>query len=236
MMLERLLNADIFGDGLSGIIFDMDGVIFDSESVWKRTTEKINSRFGIVFDEKYRQSLCGMDERGIRSKLKMDYPGKDVDNYRDTLVKAVTTRLSTEPLTKNGFLELVETCRLRGMKVGLATSSSRGRAEIMFSNNGMNMESLFDAVVFGTEVVRSKPDPEIFLLAASRLGIPNSECIVVEDSLNGLRAAHEGGFVPVMVVDLIEPDTWVLDNGIPVFRNLSELKDLLEGGSGFQGI
>ncbi len=212
-----------------GMIFDMDGVIFDSESVWKRETFRLNPEFGIDFDEPYRQALCGMSESNIRAVMKEDFPSADIDGYREKLVADVKRKLASEDLRKPGFDGIVELCRSKGIRIGLATSSSEERASAMFANSGMSMDSLFVAKVFGTEVKRSKPDPEIFLLAASRMGLEPGKCIVVEDSLNGLKAAYAGGFVPAMVVDMIEPDDWVIEKRIPVFRSLAELSEALRG-------
>lgn len=216
-------ERDIFSDNPKGVIFDMDGVIFDSESVWRDVTFEVNPRFGIEFDDAYRQGLCGMDEGSIRARLRADFPHADVDAYRDTLVPEAKGRLVSGMLPKPGFMEFLELCRSKGMRAGLATSSSPDRARKMFRAIGLDPEVLFDAVTFGREVERSKPDPQIFLLAASRLGLSPDSCIVMEDSLNGLRAAYDGGFQPVMMRDLIEPDDWVRDAGILVFDGFDEL-------------
>ena len=212
-----------FGNGFKGIIFDMDGVIFDSESVWRDATFEVNPQFGIEFDDAYRQSLCGMDEKSIRSRISSDFPHADVDGYRDAVISEVNGRLLSGIPPRPGFLEFLEVCRAEGLRIGLATSSDPGRAMTMFEADGLDPDILFDATAFGTEVSESKPDPEIFLLASSRMGLDPGSCLVLEDSLNGLKGAFDGGFHPMMLVDLVEPDGWVASKGIPVFHDFEGL-------------
>ena len=98
----------------------------------------------------------------------------------------------------------------------------------MFQKKSLEISEMFDAMVFGDEVGNHlKPDPTIFLLTAEKLGVKPSECIVVEDSINGIKAAVNGGFLPVMVVDLIQPDNFCRENAI-VLQSLKDIK-LLKG-------
>ena len=213
----------IFSNDVKGIIFDMDGVIFDSESVWRDVTYELNPQFNITFDEKYRQSLCGMDEKDIRIRMKRDFPHANIDMYREKLVDEVKRRLISAIPLKSGFLELVNYCKSEKMKIGLATSSYPDRARLMFTSNGLNPDDIFDTTIFGTDVSKSKPDPEIFNLASLKLGLKPESCWVVEDSPNGLKAALQGGFKPIMMVDLIEPEEWILESRIPIIHSFEDL-------------
>lgn len=189
-----------------GVIFDMDGVIFDSESVWKRSFEAANVEFGAALTEAERQRCCGKDENSIRRDLRSEHPELDADAYRDFMLKYVEDALSANgaPL-KDGFCELVGFLHKNGIATALATSSKRKRAELLFEKKGLDISRLFAAKVFGEDVAASKPNPEIFSIAARGIGLEPARCVVLEDSLNGLEAAKRGGFGSIMVRDIIEP-------------------------------
>lgn len=216
------------GKKYKGVIFDMDGVIFDSEALWKEAFELANIKFGLEFTEEYRQSCCGRDERSIRNELRVIHPGLDADEYRDFMNCHVREAIEREgaPL-KEGFCELAQFLKESGFKTALATSSVKARAERLFGKANLDMCGLFDGTVFAEEVKISKPDPQIFLCAAGKIGVSPADCIVLEDSLNGIKAAKSGGFAPVMVVDLIEPDEAAKNSCILVARSLTEVTKFL---------
>lgn len=211
---------------VGGIIFDMDGVIFDSESLWREATVRVNAQFNVQFSEEYRQSMCGKDEDSIRECLKNDFSDLDVGKYRDAVLADVQSQMAKARFKPHFITVLVE-CKSRGLKIALATSSRRERAVRMFESKGIDLQDIFDYAVFGDDVKASKPNPEIFLLASKGLGMRPEECIVIEDSLNGIRAALDGGFNPVMAVDLIEPDSYVAEHGVPVVRDLRDIVYLI---------
>ncbi len=211
------------------IIFDMDGVIFDSESLWKKMFLEANKKYGLNLDERYRQSICGKTEMVIRDELKKLIPELDSDEYRNYIINGVEQSVQNGDFDiQPGALELLNFAKNNGYKTALATSSARIRAEGMFRKKNLDEKELFQACIYGDEIgSRSKPDPYIFELAAEKLGIEKSECIVVEDSLNGIKAAVNGGFLPVMAVDLIEPDYYCLSHCWKIVNSLNEFVDFL---------
>lgn len=214
-----------------GIIFDMDGVIFDSEVVWKNAFLLANKEFGLQFTEEYRQSCCGKDEQSIRRELKEIHHFADADNYRDFIVRTVSDTIEKDgaPL-KDGFLELIDYLKRNKYKIALATSSKSERALKLFGKKKLNPSDIFDGMIFSEDVKVSKPNPEIFLLAADKIGIAPSRCIVLEDSLNGIQAAKLGGFASIMVKDLIEPDEDAKNFCLTVANNLGEVISYLKEG------
>lgn len=216
---------------IQAVIFDMDGVIFDTESLWKQCFKEANRDFNLCLSEAYRQSTCGKSEALIRQELSVMLPELDVDAYRSHLRFLVQKGIESGDFeTKAGFLELVSYLRKRGCKLALATSSDRNRAEGMFRVKGLDLARLFDATVYSDEVgSKSKPDPFMFTLAAEKLGIAAENCVVAEDSVNGIAAAKNGGFIPAMVIDLIPPDDYCRQNCRWIVSDLTELKERLEG-------
>jgi len=215
---------------IQAVIFDMDGVIFDSESLWKIMFVKANEKFGLSLDEEYRQSICGKNEESIRSELREMLPGVDVDGYRNFIVSGVNSMIMKGDFElKAGFREVISYLKERGYKTALATSSSKDRAQHMFRGKGFDTSELFDACVYGDEVGnRGKPDPYIFETAALKLGVDNKECIVLEDSVNGIKAAVNGNFIPVMAVDIILPDKYCEENCRLIIEKLPQLIDFME--------
>ena len=213
---------------ISAVIFDMDGVIFDTESLWKKSFERSNGIFGVDLDETYRQSICGKSEIAIRDELRSICPNVDADEYRDSMLRYVNSEIERGAFDmKASFVPFMDHLKRNGYKTALATSSHKKRAEMLFKMKGLNIGA-FDAMVFSEDVgAKSKPDPLIFLLAAQKLGLEPSECMVVEDSLNGIEAAVRGGFVAVMAIDLIKPNAFCLDHAI-IVDDLTQIISHLE--------
>lgn len=192
---------------IEAVLFDMDGLIFDTESVWKDAFFEANKKFGLNLDEEYRQKeMAGRQEIDIRKMMKLEFPDVDIDAYRDYMRGLVFEEIkSSKKLLKTGFVEIVDALKMNNIKIALATSSGLDRCDILFGNAGIDYKKIFDAIVTKEEVDSGKPNPEVFLKAAKKLGVETEACVVLEDSILGIQAAHNAGAVPVMVVDLIEP-------------------------------
>ena len=211
-------------------IFDMDGVIFDTEYLWKQAFERANNTFGLNLTEEYRQSTCGKSEVLIRNELELIYPDLDVAKYREYMLRQVNDAISAGDFgIKPGIIEAIEVLKSKGYKLALATSSHKNRAEMLFQKKELDLYNIFDATVFAEDIGhKSKPDPEIFLVATRLINENPSECFVFEDSVNGIEAAVAGGFVPVMIVDLIEPTKYCFDNCSKILRSCKEILSLVE--------
>ena len=195
------------------VIFDMDGVIVDSEAVYlagylhaaelydlpvEDMREAVRSATGVT-DEMERQIM--EETFGHLPQFDMDRTYRACRAYFASVVE--TGRMQLKP----GAVEILQFLKEEGVPVGLASSSPRAMIEKVLGRH--EVLPYFDVVVSGDMVVRSKPDPEIFLLCASRLGVPETafgETYVIEDSYNGIRAAHAAGMVPVMVPDQLPAD------------------------------
>ncbi|MBQ4444391.1 MAG: HAD family phosphatase [Clostridia bacterium] len=213
---------------INAAIFDMDGVIFDTERLWRDAFVLSTRRFNLPLTEADRQLMCGKTEPVIRAELRRAFPSLDADAYRDSMIDYVRAEIAVGRFSlKEGFLSLMDTLRSRGIRTALATSSHRDRAYSLFEKKGLSLDYFFPVTVFSEEVGdKSKPNPYMFCLAAEKLGLTPTSCCVVEDSINGIVAATRGGFMPIMAVDLIEPDAFCNANA-RVVRNLEEVKRLL---------
>lgn len=127
---------------------------------------------------------------------------------------------------KPGLHELLDFLRARKIKIAVATSSNRDTTLHLLTS--AKVKDYFDAILCGDEIVKSKPDPEIFLKAAEKLQCLPSHCIVLEDSSNGVLAAHHAGMKVIMIPDLVEPTPETLCYVFKQMYTLSEVKNYLE--------
>lgn len=200
---------------IKAFIFDMDGVVFDSEVNWQKADYAADIEFDTGFDESVRARCCGRDEKSVRAFLHELKPDLDVNAYREYIIDSVKRAEERgDAHVKNGILELISLLKERGIKTALATSSRRERVDRLFEIAGLRTVELFGAVLTCNDVSHAKPDPEIFLKAAEALGVSPTDAVVIEDAPNGLTAAKRGGFTPVMVVDLIPPPPDMVDDGL----------------------
>ncbi len=189
-----------------GVIFDMDGLMFDTEVVYGMVWRALIEQRGYAVTEEQIGQLRGATRERHRLTFKKWY-GMDTaasDALINDCMDCVATHIDSHPLVfKDGLRELMDALDERGIPMAVATGTRRVRTEAMLRKAGLR--DRFAAVVCGDEVKKGKPDPMIFCCAAAEIGVSPSECIVLEDSFNGIRAAHAGGMLPVMVPDLAQP-------------------------------
>ena len=209
------------------VIFDMDGVIFDSERAYIGLYKELAPRYGLTdFDAVHR--AC-MDSIGVtRAKTKeifFSYVGFefDYDAYREEVQVELNKR---EFELKPGVYELFDRLKDIDARVALASSTRWVNVSKMLDTAGLT--KYFDAIVCGDMVSHSKPHPEIFLTAAERLCADPAECYVIEDSYNGIRAAHAAGTHPIMVPDILQPDEEIRGLAEAVLPSLFDVKEYLE--------
>ena len=184
------------------IIFDMDGVIFDSERAYIDAFRQITESENLPFVEEACIECIGVTWENTKAIFERCY-GADFDfpyYYNKVRERLSTTNFDLKP----GVFELFHWLREEGVPVALASSTTERSVRRMLTRAGLI--DYFDVLVCGDMVSRSKPHPEIFLTAADRLGAAPDRCYVIEDSFNGIRAAHAAGMHPIMVPDIVPPD------------------------------
>ena len=179
-----------------GIIFDLDGVICSTDHYHYLAWKALADRLGIYFDETINNRLRGVSrmesleivlersEKSYSQAEKEQFAFEKNELYKSLLVQMNESDLSDEVKTT------LETLRSRGYKLAIGSSSKN--TKLILSRIGL--ADFFDAIADGTDIKNSKPHPEVFLLAAQRLGLAPQECLVVEDAKAGIEAATRGGF------------------------------------------
>jgi HAD superfamily hydrolase (TIGR01509 family) len=179
---------------LAGINFDMDGVLCDSEPfIASAAAEMFRQTYGLTVTRQDFAPFVGAGEDrfigGVAEKygVKLTMPRDKLRTY-EIYLEHIKGQLRPLP----GAIDFIHSCRSRGFKLALATSADRIKMDGNLAEIGLT-SGTFDAVVTGDDVERKKPDPQIFLLAASRLKLPPPQCLVIEDAVNGVRAGKAAG-------------------------------------------
>ena len=182
---------------IKAFIFDMDGLLFDSERIVQRSWEIAGDELGIPHMEDVIYHTLGMNRAGrneyFRKYIREDFPFEEFGKLtRDNFWKIVDKE--GLPL-KKGAKELLAYGKSQGYKMAVATSSSREYAMGNLIRAGI--DSHFDSVVCGDMVKKAKPDPEIYIYTKKKMGVEPKDCYVVEDSTFGLQAAESAGAVVI---------------------------------------
>ncbi len=191
---------------VKGFIFDMDGILFDTENLMMEALRAISRKHGENDDvEAFFPATCGTTFLAAKTLYKKFY-GEDYpfEERRAEARQWMNDYIKTNGIAlKSGAKELLSYLRENGYKIALATSASRASAEGNLKAAGFT--EYFDASVCGDEITKSKPDPEIFLKAAEKLGVPTDCCFAAEDSYLGVESAANAGMRVFMVPDMNPP-------------------------------
>lgn len=212
---------------VKGVIFDMDGLMFDTERIYAIYWREVSTELGYPMDDGMIAYMCGATRDFQIVKLTEWFgevvPASDIIDGCHSRTRA---HINATPIPlKAGLIELLTALRERGIPIAIATGTRRVYAQDMLARAGV--AAFIDAMVCGDEVVACKPDPEIFVKAAELIGVPPQECIVLEDSFNGIIAAHAAGAQPIMIPDRIPPTAEIRALCAHVFTRLDEAIELL---------
>ena len=217
------------------VIFDMDGVISDSEAVYLAGYLHAASLYGLP-EKDMREAVVKAtgvtdeNERRIMTETFRHLPQFDLEKtYRACREYFADVVESGRMDLKPGAAQILRCLRERGVPVGLASSSPRRMIEKVLGPH--RVMQYFDTIVSGDVVERGKPDPEIFLRCAAQMGIPESkytEICVIEDSYNGIRAAHAAGMKPVMVPDQLPPTQEMREKAAVILPSLTDAAQWLD--------
>jgi HAD superfamily hydrolase (TIGR01509 family) len=190
---------------VKGALFDMDGLMFDTERIYGIYWRETSRELGYPMDDAMVSKMCGavrdFQVWAIHDGMGADAPAEQIIDETHRLTRE---HIATNPIPiKEGLVELLQALRARGIPIAIATGTRRVWADDMLARSGMS--EYIDAMICGDEVSACKPNPEIFLKAAALIGVPPQECIVLEDSYNGIRAARAAGAQPIMVADTMQP-------------------------------
>lgn len=205
---------------IEAVIFDLDGVICHTDQYHYQAWKTIADRLSIPFDERINARMRGVS-RLESLEILLEQSGKNFSQEekerlaeeKNRIYQAFLRKMTPADLERKTFRAL-NTLREMNLKLAIG-SSSRNTALIL---HRLGLDGFFDAVADGTQIKHSKPDPEVFLLAASLLGVQPSRALVVEDAPAGIQAAKAGGFLAAGLGDAAQ----VFETDFPI----SALNDL----------
>ncbi|WP_342316185.1 HAD family phosphatase [Lysobacter sp. FW306-1B-D06B] len=209
------------------VLFDMDGLMIESERALLECWREAALELELALDDALWLSFVGLSDRACHDLLRQRLGDEDtVQALLHGLQRRYDARVDAGLPLKTGVLELLALLKARGIPRAVVTSTRRPRALQKLESTGLLPH--FDDVIAGNEVQHSKPAPDIYLLAAQRLGVAPSYCIVLEDSVPGVRAALAAGMTPIQVPDLVIPDDAVRALGHRIVDSLVQARALIE--------
>ena len=213
---------------IQGVIFDMDGLILDNGSLYKRVYREAAKELGHSLQDEVYNTMLGIPHVDCHLILKETF-GKDfpVDKFEEIWSRRYQETLATEGIPfRDGFEALFSCLKQQQVPVALATSSSREKVEAHLQNT--RYLQAFDSICTSNDISKGKPDPEIYTLAANKINCQPHQTIVFEDSNNGMRAAIAANCIGIMILNQELPENYVQENGFLVLSSLAEIIPMLE--------
>lgn len=210
------------------IIFDMDGVIFDSERISFNCWEKVGRYYGLSNIWETYVKVVGVNAAETKAIVLEAYG----ENFDYEKFSAETSLLFHEIADKTGLpvkkgvQELLSYLKEKQIPLGLASSTAQGIVEAELKQAGLY--HFFSIVVGGDLLKRSKPEPDIYLMACEEMGVAPGDAYAIEDSYNGIRSAYAAGMSPIMVPDILEATEEMRQKSIVVLKDLLQVKDWFE--------
>jgi HAD superfamily hydrolase (TIGR01509 family) len=216
---------------VDAVLLDMDGTLLDTERVYLASLNLALGQLGYGDGTALGHAMIGIPgpecEHMLRAHFGADFPLAALnDAYvarRDEIFRAGM------PL-KPGALELLDALRDAACPIALVTSSARATAEAHLAAGGLRAH--FETILTRDDVLRGKPHPELYLLAAERLGVRPQACVAIEDSSPGIASAHSAGAIAIMVPDIIAPTAETREKCAAVLPNLHAARTLLRQRAG----
>lgn len=214
---------------IKGFIFDLDGLLLDTEKLYNVFWKKACADFGFTLSNENALSVRSMTGENAKRRF-AEFFGESFDY---SAVRARRIKLMDEFIKQNGVLkkqgatELLKAARARKIRLCTATTSPFKRAERLLKRTGLF--EFFDEFACGDMVKNSKPAPDIYLLATKKLKLSVEECIGFEDSPNGIKACAAAGIKAVMIPDLTDPDPETKALTFRIYNSLTDAMELLNG-------
>jgi HAD superfamily hydrolase (TIGR01509 family) len=186
---------------IKAVIFDMDGVLIDSEPLWRTAMVKGFKQFGMTVTEEECKTTMGRRINEVVNywvNIHSVNPLKSPE-IEKTIIEVLLNLIEKEGEAIAGVIDLLNFCKSKHLKIGLATSSSELLMQTVL--NKLQIKNHFNSVVSAQNLKYGKPNPEVFLICAENLGVNPTECVVIEDSINGAIAAKAAQMHLIVVPD-----------------------------------
>lgn len=213
---------------IKAIIFDMDGLMIDSERVTFECYQEILKGMDLTMDEEFYKTLLGKPLKGIYQRF-YDVYGNDfpIEDVIKDVHALMAKRFETEGVPiKTGLKSLLEYLKENNYKTIVATSSNRDRVDTILSQ--AQITDYFDDSICGDEVTKGKPNPEVFLKSCQKLGVNVDEAIVLEDSEAGIQASYDAGIKVICIPDMKYPEKQYEEKTFKILKDLNDVTEYLK--------
>ena len=215
---------------VAAVVFDMDGVLFDTETLYEKAALAAAREVGIPMTSEFFRGTVGSPWPVVRQQM-LDHYGPDlaVDELSEISRRLFRELSDTQDILKPGVLELLDLLDELRLPRAVATSSSRATVERHLQRHAL--AERFHGIAAHGDYVRHKPHPDPFLKAAEILGVDPRACLAIEDSHHGVRSASSAGMMTVMVPDLLPATDEICALCLHVVPDLHEVRRLLTGSA-----
>ena len=213
---------------IKAIIFDMDGLMIDSERVTFECYQERLKDMNLTMDEEFYITLLGKPIKGIYQRF-YDVYGNDfpIQNVIQDVHQLMAERFETEGVpVKKGLVELLHYLKDNNYKTIVATSSNRDRVDKILAQ--AKITEFFDDSICGDEVTKGKPNPEVFLKSCQKLGVNVDEAIVLEDSEAGIQASYDANIKVICIPDMKYPEKQYEEKTFKILKDLTEVTAYLK--------
>ena len=213
---------------IKAIIFDMDGLMIDSERVTFECYQERLKDMNLTMDEEFYKTLLGKPIKGIYQRF-YDVYGNDfpIENVIQDVHQLMAERFETEGVpVKKGLVELLHYLKDNNYKTIVATSSNRDRVDKILAQ--AKITEFFDDSICGDEVTKGKPNPEVFLKSCQKLGVNVDEAIVLEDSEAGIQASYDANIKVICIPDMKYPEKQYEEKTFKILKDLTEVTPYLK--------
>lgn len=207
------------------VVFDMDGLMIDSERVSIACWSQGSQELGIALPDGFFLGMVGLGDRDCRALLQRHVDDARIEALFVRCHELYEARTQQGLPLRPGILELLDLLQRHAVPRAVATSTRQPRASRKLAASGLL--AYFDVVVTSSDVQHPKPAPDIYLLAAQRLGVDPARCLALEDSPAGTRAALAAGMTAIQVPDLVHPDAALRALGHRIVASLHDARTLL---------
>lgn len=212
-----------------GAIFDMDGLMFDTEPIWTESWAPALASVGKEYPHGLANAVRGTSGKSMEAIISRFVPDVDAALVREKVYAMVHARVQQGVPKKPGLDELLAYLAEQGVPMAVASSSALEVIKTNLANGGVS--EYFGELVTGAGMAHPKPEPDIFLKTAEAMGVDPARTLVFEDSLSGVRAGVAGGFLTIMVPDLVAPDDYAKEHAALICSSLLEVRDQLAAGA-----
>lgn len=212
---------------IEAVIFDMDGLMFDTEVLYYEANRTIAKKIDLAYTWEFHEKYIGISDEEFHKELYLTFETEAAETLINEGGQALLEHVEVNGLRKKkGLIELLDYLESENIKKIVASSSIKSLVSLFLEKE--QLTPYFDAIIGGDEVTRAKPSPEIYEKAWLKAQVPKEHTLVLEDSLNGIRASYDANIPVIMIPDLILPTSEAKEKTLTILDDLNQVKTFIE--------